>query len=239
MLWAAPCGAAPQAAPAAQPEDRLVREIFVPFDALSGIVGGENERVFMTREEYVALEKEARQKPPTLAPQGAVLLRAAYEGTIRDAVATVRGQLELEVLNPGLHVVPLPFEGVALRTATLDGTTAPVARNPQGQVVLFVRDAGRHRLDVEIQVPVVVTAAQQSLQFRLPTAGSSTLRLAVPGNVEVKSGAQVVDRQYVEAEDQTRFELLSADGAVSVVMSLNNRRLREDRVVLARSVLVS
>ena len=107
-----------------------------------------------------------------------------------------------------------------LRTATLDGAAAAVARNAQGQIVLFVRDAGRHRLEVEIQVPVVITAAQQSLQFRVPTAGSSTLKLAVPGNVEVKSGAQVVDRQYDTAADQTRFELLSPDGAVSVVMSL-------------------
>ena len=69
-------------------------------------------------------------------------------------------------------------------------------------------------LDVEFHVPVVISAAQQSLQLRLPAAGSSTLRLAVPGNVEVKSGAQVVQRQYEAASDQTRFELLFQDGAI-------------------------
>ena len=88
-------------------------------------------------------------------------------------------------------------------------------------------------------LPVVISAAQQSLQLRLPAAGSSTLQLAVPGNVEVKSGAQVVQRQYDAASDQTRFELLFQDGAIAVVMSLNNRRLREDRVVLSRNVLVA
>ena len=121
----------------------------------------------------------------------------------------------------------------------LDGATAPISRNAQGQIVLFVREAGRHRLDLEFQAPVVISAAQQSLQLRLPVAGSSRLQVVVPGNVEVKSGAQVVQRQYEEASDQTRFELLFQDGAIAVVMSLNNRRLREDRVVLSRAVLVS
>ncbi|MHB8970989.1 MAG: hypothetical protein ACYC3X_11240 [Pirellulaceae bacterium] len=218
-----------------QPE----RVIFVPFDALSGILGGENERVFMTREEFRALEAEARKQPPSKAPQPVVLLSASYEGTIRESMAVLRGQLELEVLDPGLHSVPLSLEGVALRTALLDGATAPISRNAQGQVVLFVREAGRHRLDLEFQAPVVIAAAQQSLQLRLPVAGSSRLQVIVPGNVEVKSGAQVVQRQYEEASDQTRFELLFQDGAIAVVMSLNNRRLREDRVVLSRAVLVS
>ena len=113
------------------PEAELVREIFVPFDALSGILGGENQRVFMTLDEYRALEREARQQPPTLAPQAVVLLRAAYDGTMREAMAVVRGELELEVLHPGLHAVPLPLEGVALRAATLDGAAAPVARDPR------------------------------------------------------------------------------------------------------------
>ncbi len=220
-------------------DDRLVRELFVPFDALSGILGGENERVFMTRDEYLALEREARRKPPTRAPQSAVLLSASYDGAVRDAAAVIRGTLELDVLDPGLHCVPLSFEGVALRAATLDGAPAPVARNAHGQIALFVRGIGRHRLEVEVQLPVIISAAHQSLQFRLPAAGSSRLQLAVPGNVEVKSGAQVVTRQYDDAADLTRFELLSADGAVTAVLSLNSRRLRADRVVLARSVLVS
>ncbi|MHB8953982.1 MAG: hypothetical protein ACYC4U_13515 [Pirellulaceae bacterium] len=220
-------------------QERTERVIFVPFDALSGILGGENERVFMTRAEYHALEAEARQRPSGNAPQPVVLLSASYEGTIRESIAVVRGQLEIEVLDPGLHAVPLSLQGVALRSAVLDGTTAPISRNAQGQLVLFARDAGRHRLELEFHAPVVISAAQQSLQLRLPAAGSSRLQVVVPGNVEVKSGAEVVQRQYDEASDQTRFELLFQDAALSIVMSLNNRRLREDRVVLSRTVLVS
>lgn len=231
MVFAGVCHAQPQ------PETR-VREIFVPFDAISGVLGGENERVFLTREEYRALEAEARKRPPVAAPQPVVLLSADYNATLREGVAVLTGHLELELLSDGLQSVPLPFEGVAIRSAVLDGATAPLARGPQG-LVLFARNPGRHVLDLEFHAPVVISAAQQSLQLRLPTAGSSTLRVAVPGNVEVKSGAQVVARQYDAAADQTRFELLQPAGPLAVVMSLNNRRLREDRVVLSRSVLVA
>ena len=71
------------------------------------------------------MEAEARRCPPAGAPQPVVLLSAAYDGTIRERVAVVRGQLEFEVLDPGLHAVPLSLEGIALWTATLDGATAP------------------------------------------------------------------------------------------------------------------
>lgn len=219
------------------PEAR-VREIYVPFDAISGILGGENERVFLTREEYKALEAEARQRPPEAVPQPVVLLSAAYQATLREGVAVFTGQLELEVLADGLQSVPLAFESVAVRSALLDGAAAPLARGPQG-LELFVRAKGRHKLELEFHTPVVVSAAQQSLQLRIPTAGSSTLQVAVPGNVEVKSGTQVVARAYDAATDLTRFELLQPAGPLAVVMSLNNRRLREDRVVLSRNVLVA
>ena len=224
---------------AQQEEPKLQRTIFVPFDDLSGILGGENERVFMTRDAYRLLQAEAAKQPPKKAPVPVVLLSAAYETTIKDSTAIITGRMELEVLEAGLHAVEMPFESVALRTAMLDGATAPLARNEQGKVVLFVRDTGRHQLELEFHTPVVVAAAQQSLQFRLPDAGSTTLRVAVPGNVEVKSGASVVQRVYDQASDQTRIELAFTNGTISLVMSLNNRRLREDRVVLARTVLVS
>ncbi len=219
--------------------EQTQRVIYVPFDSLSVILNGHNERVFMTREEYRQLEAEAARKPPTQAPQPAVLLSATYDSTIQEGLAVVRGEIEIDVLDPGLHTCPLEFQGIALRSAMLDGQTAPIARTADGRVVLFVSDTGRHRLELEMQIPVIVAAAQQSLQFRLPQAGSATLNMVVPGNVEVKSGASVVNRQYDQAADQTRFELVFAKSDVSLVMSLNNRRLRQGRVVVARSVLVS
>ncbi|MCU0753369.1 MAG: hypothetical protein MUC40_10185, partial [Akkermansiaceae bacterium] len=162
---------------------RAVFETAEPHPPL--LRGKLDDSVFLTREEYEALAAEARTRPATAPPQAVVLLSADYDAVVRENLAVVRGRLQLDVLEPGVHAVPLPWEGLAVRAAQLDGVSAPLARSPQG-VVLFVRDVGRHRLEVECQAPVVIAAAQQSLQVRLPAAGSATLRLAVPGNVEVK-----------------------------------------------------
>ncbi len=227
-------GAAPK-----KPKERKERVLFVPFEDLALILNGPNERVFMTRDEYRALQTEAAKRPPTKAPQATVMLNATYEATVQENIATLRGQLEIEVLDPGLHAIPLAVQGVSLRSATLDGKTASIGRGPKGRLVLFVRGQGQHQFELELQTPVVVAAAQQSLQFQLPQAASTTLHVTVSGNVEVKSGASVVQRQYDQTADQTRFELLPENNVMALVMSLNNRRLLQGRVVAARSVLVS
>ena len=116
-----------------QPPERKERTLFVPFEDLSLILDGPNERVFMTQAEYRTLEAEAAKKPPTKAPQAAVVLNAAYDAQIQENLATLSGQLEIEVLDPGLHIVPLVFQGVSLRSATLDDATAPIGADPKGQ----------------------------------------------------------------------------------------------------------
>ncbi len=234
---AAAAGDQPPNSPA--PSETLVRTIYVPFDDLPVLLNGQNQRVFMTRDEYHQLQTEAARKPPAHAPQPTALLSAAYETTIRDTMADTHGHIELEVLEPGLQAIALPLQGVSLYGATLDTNPAPLARAADGQVMLFVRGEGKHQLELELHSPVVVAAAEQTLQLRLPAAGSATLKIAVPGNVEVKSGASVVRRDYDQGTDHTNFELVFGHEPLSIVMSLNNRRLREGRVVAARSVLVS
>ncbi len=193
LLAGLPAAASP-VAPGDEPAQRKERLLYVPFEDLSLILGGPNERVLMTWQEYRQLEAEAAKKPPGRAPQPVVVLSANYDAQITDNLATLTGTMELEVLDPGLHKLPLLFQGVALRTATFDDNAAPIARDPSGPIVLFVRGKGRHELKMTLQAPVVVAAAQQSLQFNLPQAGSTRLHVTVPGNVEVKSGASVVQR---------------------------------------------
>jgi hypothetical protein len=86
--------------------------------------------------------------------------------------------------------------------------------------------------------PLQTTAAQQMLQLQLPSAPATRLHLTAPGNVELKSGAHLVSREVVESENETRFEMLAQRGPISLVLSLNNRILRQDRVMVARSVIL-
>ena len=238
------------AAESAKPEK--VREIFVPYEDLSTLMEGNSQRVFLTRQEYDDLLAKAKKKPPEIpAPQGALLLAAEYDGTIEEGRVRLSGAIDLEVLEEGLHALPLDMSGVGVRRAAfvvpasagsapagITNPSAPIARDAKGQTILFVEGIGRHRLLLEMVAPLQTSAAQQSLTFRLPTPAAARLRLVVPGNVEVKSGAKVVSRTLDEAAGVTRFELLLPKEQLSLVMSLNNRMLRQQRVVVARSVLV-
>ena len=240
VVAAASCLAASPARtaePAKEPQTQ--RTLFVPFDDLPVLLGGDNQRVFMTREEFRQLESEARKRPATAAPVAALLLAARYNATIREGAVTILGELEVESLDPGVHAIPLALAGVAVRSATLDDQPAPLGRDANGNVVLFVKSVGHQLLKLELHAPVTIAAAQQSLQCELPRAGGTALNLVVPGNVEVKSGATVAQRTYDEQNDRTSFQLTPDRGAMTLVMSLNNRRLRQDRVLVARSVVVS
>ncbi len=228
------------AATAAEPpKPEKIREIFVPYEDLSVLMEGNSQRVFLIRQEYADLLAKAKQKPPEApAPQGALLLAAEYDGTIEDGRIRLSGVIDLEVLGEGLHALPLELVGVGLRRAAIGKASAAIGRDDKGQAVLFIEGVGRHRLLLEMVAPLQTSAAQQSLTFRLPTPAAARLRLAVPGNVEMKSGARVISRTLDEAVGVTRFEVLLPKEQLSLVMSLNNRMLREQRVAVARSVLV-
>lgn len=233
-IVAMPCAESVRAADDAKP----VREIFVPFDDLNVLLEGDAQRVFMTREEYEDLIERAKQSPVEHAPHKAIVTSASYETTIANERASIRGDLSLEVLEDGLYAIPLSVSGVGIINATLDDEPASLGRDPKGQPILFVEGAGKKQLQLQLVTVLQTSAAQQSLNFSLPTPAATRLHVTVPGNVEVRSGAAVITRSVDQEANTTRFELLPSRGATSLVMSLNNRLLLQRRVVMARSVIV-
>jgi len=225
-------------APVPGNEPPPVREIFVPFDALDVLLGTDARRVFLTRAEYAELLRRARRTPAEQAPLDVVVTAADYQATISDGRVTIAGTLDVDVLADGLHAVPLDLSGVGVRAATLDGQPAPLARDAESRVLLFVQGQRRHRLELQLVTPLQTAAAQQSMQFQIPTPPATRLQLTVPGNVEVRSGAAVAERTVTADGGQTRFDLLPGRGPLSLVLSLNNRQLLQQRLVVARSVLV-
>jgi len=220
------------------PEQPRVREIFVPFEDLNVLLENQPRRVLLSRAEYEKLLKQAKQTPQTRAPQSALLVSADYTATVRQERAQLSGRLAIDVLEDGLHAVPLDLAGVGLQAATLDGRGAPIGRADDGRPTLLVEGIGRHELALEMVAPLQTTAARQVLQFRVPRPPAARLRLTVPGDVEVKSGGEVASRVVDEAGGLTRFELLPQSGDTTLVMTLNSRLQRQSQAVVARSVLV-
>ncbi|MFP6650287.1 MAG: hypothetical protein VB817_12530, partial [Pirellulaceae bacterium] len=211
---------------------------YVPFEALNVILASNVQRVFMTRAEYQALLEKASQKPGQRPPQNAALISGSHKIEVEEGRARISSVLQLEVLEEGLQSLPLALTGVALQTATLDDQPASLARDQNQGVLLLVEGKGKHTLKLELVTPMYTEAAQQTLQGVLPVPSSTAMQILVSGNVEIKNGARVLDRAYDEAANLTRFEILPSPGPLAIMMSLNNRRLQSNQMLLARGVIV-
>ena len=197
------------AARAEEPKQPPVRELYVPFDGLDVLLEGRTRRVMLSREEYQKLQEKAKKRPQTHAPQKAILVSADYLVTAEKERARVSGSLVIDVLEDGLCALPLDLADVGLRGAVLDGKPAAIG-DAGGRLELFVEGKGRHELLLEMVAPLETTAATQVLALQLPRPPATKLALVVPGNVEVKSGADVAGRVVNEAAGVTRFDLLPA-----------------------------
>ncbi|MBN1394242.1 MAG: hypothetical protein JW959_04410, partial [Pirellulales bacterium] len=220
----------------ADAERRKTREIYVPFSDLHVLLENQPKRVLVGREEYEALLKKAELAPEAGAPLPATVTAADYAIEADRQRAEIVGELIVDVLQDGLHAVLLDLGGVGLRSARLDDRAAPIGLGPDGRLRLFVEGVGQHRLKLEMTAPLETTAARQVLNYRLPRPPAVALRLEVPGDVEIKGGADVIGRKVVGG--RTRFELLQRPGDTSLLMTLNSHLNRAERLVVARCVLL-
>lgn len=214
----------------------LVRELFVPFEDLNVVLDAHVERVFVTREQYEELLAKSQAAKVSKPKHDAAIISADYTAVVEGRRVRIAGKLVVDSPDDEIRAVPLPINGVSLRSATLGGHSATIARS--GPLTLFVSKAGRQELLVEMLAPLETAVAQQSFQWEAPAPPASKLLLTVPGYVELKSGAKVLRRTVDEDAQVTRFELLSTGASTAIVLTLNNRQLQKQRVVVARSVLV-
>ncbi len=236
------------------------REIRVPMEDLPILLGGRNERMYMTRSEYEALLRKANVTPAQVKaaqlmqsdlskiPTHFVMLDATHDISVQTGRAIIQSEIAIEVLKPGLHAVHLPLQHVGLLEATIDDKPAPLSPSTNADlpgVLLFLAEKGLFRLRLKMVTAVSASAAQQSLTIVLPQAISNKWRLQVPGNVEILSGAHVRSRFVDASSDSTQFDLIPvlSDGAkstspIAFVMTLNNKMLRDTRALEAKSFLL-
>lgn len=165
------------------------REIFVPDSDLKVLLESEPHRVLLTRQEYDQLVKKAKKSPQTHVPHAIVAVSSDYDITVEEGRARLLGTIVIDVLEEGLHALPLDFGGVGLLTAKLDDQPAPIGYAADGRLNLLVSGQGRHRLVLDMVAPLEMNSAQQSLSFRVTNAAVGRWRLTVPGDVEIKGGA--------------------------------------------------
>ena len=145
----------------------------------------------------------------------------------------------IDVLDDELHAMPLDLGGVGLLSATLDKEPAAIGRAADGQLNLLVSGLGQHKLAARYGgASLELNSAQQMVRFlTIPNAAAGKWHLTVPGDVEIKGGADVVSRELDKTARATRFELLPRGGDTTVLTSLNSHFERKEQAVAARCVL--
>ncbi len=243
IVWGMAYGSFSMAAEAATPHvatpdaTKKTRELFVPFEDLHVLLENQPRRVLLPREQYDDLLKRAKRTPKEDVPFTAAVIAGNYQIDVEEGRARIAGQLIVEVLDDGLHAVPLDLTRVGLQSATLDEQPAAIGRQSNGKLLLFVEGRGRHSLALQMVAPLQTTAAWQVLSIRLPSAPSGSLRMTVPGDVELKSGTEVISREVDSQAKVTRFQLVPRPGDMTLTLSLNSHLAQQQRVVMASTVL--
>jgi hypothetical protein len=115
--------------------------------------------------------------------QGAILVSAKYEGTVAGSVADLQADFQVHCFSDEPTTLRLPLDGVGLREAVWDGSTAyPEAlARPQNGYSLKVQGRGNHTLRLRFSVRIQPSAGDdQDLRFTIPELVRSQLTLVVP-----------------------------------------------------------
>ena len=149
----------------------------------------------LSREEYDELVKKAKKTPETHAPLPAVIVAADYAVT----AAAAAGRNPRHAGHRRARRRPArPAAGYRRRRPAERHARRPRRRHrprrrrPAGAVRRGHRAGTSWRWTMV--APLETTAARQVLNFRLPRPAAARLRLTVPGDVEIKGGADVVSR---------------------------------------------
>jgi len=216
----------------------IAREIYVPFEELNVLLEGPVRRVLMTREEYDALLVKAKLNPTEKLPHQASFLSAEYDVRLEDLRAFITAKLTCDVLANSLQALSFDLGQVGIQEALLDGKPAALRRTSPTGLMLVLEGRGRHELTLKMVALLETNASEQTLKVELPRLPSSKLHVSAEGNVEVRGGADLISRKVDEKTGRTELELLPADGPMALSLSLNNRTRRQQKVVVARCVVV-
>ncbi|QDV55908.1 hypothetical protein [Rosistilla oblonga] len=219
--------------------ERPIREIFVPFEDLNVLLQSNTNHVFLTRQQYDDLIAQAKQTPLAQTPTAATVLSVTYEATVETGRVMIDAAIEIDVLRAGLQVIPLSLARIGVLEATLDGRPAAIGKGESGDPSLFVEGIGRHTLKLRLVAALSNTTTQQTFTLQLPTPPATSFYLSGPGNIQMADSTQVVSQSYDADADRSRLQLLISPGINQLAMGIGNRQMRQQSVVVARSVLVA
>ena len=165
--------------------------------------------VVLTVVEYRALHAKAypAEREPEPPPVDATLTRVDYDLRIDGDFAAGRANLTVDVLKDGWVRVPIP-PGLLVREARLDGKLVSLVPNAEGKggghVSALLSRSGRSVLQLDIALPVVATAGEESVALPSTASGITKASVRLPRNgVDIRlSGGLLAEKSETGNESK-------------------------------------
>ena len=160
--------------------------------------------------EYKVLRAKAYpvEHDPEPPPLDATLTRVDYNLNVVGEVAEGQAELTVDVLKDGWARVPVPA-GLLVREARTEGKLVTLVQGPPdrgaGHLSALLSHSGRWVLDLRVEVPVSVSAGDESLS--LPSTDSGVTRASVQlprGNIDLKIAGGLISEK-AESASETKW----------------------------------
>ncbi len=147
---------------------------------------------------------EPNPEPP---PMDATLSRVDYDLRVAGDLASGRASLTVDVLKDGWVRVPVPA-GLLVREARLDGklvSLVPGDRNKGGHLSALLSHAGRSMLLLDVDVPVTISAGDESMSLPSTDSGVTRATVELPRQgVDLRVGGGLLSEQS-ESGSETKW----------------------------------
>ena len=174
--------------------EKLPSKVYVPYEKLKDVIGGDKQGVFLPYDEFQRLWKAAQGKPAPVdrAPVGYLISTARFEGQVGSDLGRMQMELTVDILTDEWVHVPIGLGEVAIEKVSFvkdsDGKNPKVqdAKIPcllrivKGKYWLLTKGKGRRVLKVKFVRQLVSKPGLHILEFRVPQSAISTLELTIP-----------------------------------------------------------
>ena len=171
-----------------------IRHVYIPADEVKIVFEDSSQGVLMSRDEIVALWREAQQREAAAEalPGEALLASAVYEGELDEHQLRLTGRLEVVNWEGPWQTVELAFGGLAIESARLNGQPARLGATADGVPFVVLESVGRFQLDLELSAPMLRRAGDLAATLQLPPAPASELRVRLAPHQRLEVGGSSV-----------------------------------------------
>lgn len=199
------------------------RRVFVPAEDLDVVVDKDARGVLLPRAEFEKLLERARQEaadhPPP--PAATVVHRCEYAGRVAGDQLLITATAELQQLTPGWQAWVFPLQRLAVERATLDGEPAFVGRNAEGALTVFIPQAGKHELKLELSTELATLGSDQAAAFALLQSSAGALTITLPPGKRLLVGGLQLERPA--PGDQPAEYRVAVGGLASLQLRITDR----------------